>query len=281
MVGIATASKFNGRWFMFSEQYKLDTLLSEAHKIEFSDEQWEIMLYSESENELINQINEADVYNMVTYGADVIKGVFKRLKTEIKDIAQEFQISVNEIKMALSFPEIKEMLKAFGYSIKAFAKTLSKSVGLVGTMCHDLFDELEKYGFADDLDKGLSVLDNWFDNHPLAKKVSGFMVATTLLYIWLSMTFTGRFSSDMNLKNIIMALSGKYSLREIFATPEGKLMLVLFGTGSFVTFPWLGATYGNLMLAVVYTGFMMMNQTGMAYKIKKKIKKNAKIDINP
>lgn len=264
---------------MFKESIENQYLSEQAKQIDFTDEQWKSLLYAESEHELYHQIDESDIPTMYNYGKEVLKGVWSRLRDEIKDTAKQFNVSIQEIKMALTAPSIKEVLKSFGYSIKAFVKGVLQGVGIVGTLCHDLFEELQKYGFADDLDRGIKHIDRFLESHPLAKKVSGFMVATVLVYIWLSMTFTGRFSSDMNLKNIILALSGKYTLSDIFTTSEGKMMLALFGTGSFVTFPWLGITAGNLLLAMVYTGFMLMNEHQIAQKIGKRIKTGQKIRL--
>lgn len=264
---------------MFRESVNNQYLTEKAKNIDFTDEQWKSLLYAESENELYHEINESDIPTMYSYGKEVLKGVWSRLREEIKETAKQFNISVQEIKLALSSPNIKEILKAFGYSIKAFVKGVLQSVGLVGTLCHELFEELQKYGFAEDLDRGIKHIDKFLESHPMAKKVSGFMVATVLIYIWLSMTFTGRFSSDMNLKNVLLAVSGKYSLTDIFTTSEGKMMLVLFGTGSFVTFPWLGITAGNLLLAMVYTGFVMANEHQVAQKIGKRIKTGQKIRL--
>jgi hypothetical protein len=69
------------------------------------------------------------------------------------------------------------------------------------------------------------------------------------------MSFIGDLEYDMNISSIMAALAGSYSLVELFASPEGMLMMSLFAVGGFISFPWLAASVPNVLLAVTYTGY--------------------------
>ena len=73
-----------------------------------------------------------------------------------------------------------------------------------------------------------------------------------LLYIWLNMAFTGDFNYDFDFADLISALSGKFSLAQLFAGQDGIRMLLLFATGMIgLSFPWPGATSAKFVIALI------------------------------
>jgi hypothetical protein len=66
------------------------------------------------------------------------------------------------------------------------------------------------------------------------------------------MTFTGDFEYDFNLVDVIAALSGKFTLSQIFAGKDGMKLLLLFATGVIgLSFPWPGPTSVKFLTATV------------------------------
>jgi hypothetical protein len=101
----------------------------------------------------------------------------------------------------------------------------------------------------------LAKLDAWLIKHPLVKKIGGPILAGLLLYLWFNMAFTGDPAFDFDMSDILMALSGGYSLVEMFAGPEGMkfLLAVVVGAGIGLSFPWPGPTSIQFVLAIIST----------------------------
>ena len=79
------------------------------------------------------------------------------------------------------------------------------------------------------------------------------------------MSFTGDWDSDMNMTPILNALSGEYSIAELFLSDAGIEMLALFALGTTVglTFPWLKglSTANKVVTAFIYTfGYIFLKK---------------------
>ena len=124
-------------------------------------------------------------------------------------------------------------------------------------------------------------VDEVLDRYPKLKMVTGFVVAGLLLYIWLNMTFIGDLDYDFNFTDLTNALGGSFSIADLFVSPEGLMLMTLFGTGAAfgLSIPWLGKTAFNLTLAIVYTGYARLKGKDKNWKeslkrFKKKIRKD-------
>ena len=117
---------------------------------------------------------------------------------------------------------------------------------------------MEKEGWLDKLKAGTAKIDDLLNRFPILKKITGPVIAGLLFYIWLNMSFTGSFSYDFDMSQILAALVGSYSITDLLATPEGLATLTLLVTGILtagaLSFPWLADSVRNLVLALVYTG---------------------------
>ena len=103
-------------------------------------------------------------------------------------------------------------------------------------------------------------VDEFLDKYPILKKIGGIAVAGLLLYIWLNMSFIGDLEYDMNIGDMTAALSGTFSIAELFLSPAGLMMITLFATGGLISAPWLGASTLNLVLALIYTGYVKIRE---------------------
>lgn len=100
--------------------------------------------------------------------------------------------------------------------------------------------------------QALDGLDAFLQKHPMIKRIGGVAVAGILLYIWLNMSFTGDFNYDFDFTDILRAVSGSFSLAQLFAGPEGVRMLLLFATGVIgLSFPWPGPTHVKFAIALI------------------------------
>ena len=108
-------------------------------------------------------------------------------------------------------------------------------------------------------------VDSLLEKFPIVKKIGGPVVAGILLLIWMDMSFTGDWDSDMNMTPILEALSGDYSITELFLSDAGIEMLALFALGTTVglSFPWLKglSTAKKVVAAFVYTfGYIFLKK---------------------
>lgn len=168
-------------------------------------------------------------------------------------------ISVKDITSALKDVNIYSFLKLSKFSIKKMAGYINGALSVIDNTLLKAISALHTKGVFNHLVDGTVTMDQVLKDHPILKKVTGPVVAGIILMIWLNMTFSGKFSSDMDLVKMFKSATGKFSLEEVFATPNGIKMLVLLTTGivsaGALSFPWLAATGANLALAILYTGF--------------------------
>jgi hypothetical protein len=181
-----------------------------------------------------------------------------------------------EIRDKIKF--IKEFAIETGFKVadllKLFMeKTVFKLFQIIGWSMSNLFD-LMKQGFeayknlqlaladfigntkAVDWTKDkLKELDYFLKTHPKTKRVAGVAVAGLLVYIWMTMTFTGDFIDDFSIDVVFQALGGSYSLFEFFGTNSGIRILLLFATGAFTgfSFPWPGSSLVEFTVAILVT----------------------------
>lgn len=102
----------------------------------------------------------------------------------------------------------------------------------------------------------LKLLDEFLEKHPIIKKGGALVVAGFLIYQWTSMiSFTGDIEFDFDQSTLFAAISGNYSLSDLFASPDGVKMLVFIATGVLTgaSFPWPGNAWVLFALSIVYT----------------------------
>lgn len=137
-------------------------------------------------------------------------------------------------------------------------RAITETGKLVRQGLFKIFERISKNKYIEKLRNGVMKIDDFFNEHPLLKKVTGIVVAGILIYIWLSMTFIGDLDYDFNWSDIIAALMGSFTLTDMFLSPSGLMMMTLFVTGGLISFPWLGSSIYNLVVALTYTGYKMI-----------------------
>ena len=213
--------------------------------------------------------------NAVKNSLGKIKGVFNDLKTYIAPLAKEYNISLKDIVEGLKNVNIYNALKFFGFSIKKLLETVSKASILWNSGLKKIFDEIHKNKYIQKIHSGAMKIDDLLDKYPILKKISGPIIAGLLFYIWLNMSFIGNIETDLDLYPMIEALKGNFSLADLFSGPSGLMMIALFGTGSIVSFPWLGHTVGNILLALIYTSYKYVRKSDNPFS--KKLKSSIKL----
>lgn len=198
--------------------------------------------------------------------------VFKDLKGVINIISNDLKIGINEVVKAFKERSVFNILKSFGFMITKMLKSLNELTKFIRNGILDIFKEMSKSRIIQKLKSGAIKIDELLDRYPLLKKVTGLALAGLLLWMWLNMTFIGDLDYDFNFSDIILALTGKFTINELFFSPSGLMLITLFGMGSLISFPWLGHSVLNLSMALVYTGLTKLKDKNLASIIRNKIK---------
>lgn len=207
--------------------------------------------------------------------------VFKDFTTEIKSLVSQFKINTSDLLLAFKQKDMFNILKAFGFNIKLIFRSIVEVSNLVRNGLFEIFKSIYQTKAIQKIKQGTLKIDAFLDKYPLLKKVGGVAIAGLLLYLWLNMTFIGNLDYDFNFTDVVAALKGSFSITNLFVSPEGLMLVGLFGTGAVfgLSLPWLGKTIYNLMLAIFYTIYFKYKNQNLSFKeIAEKIKKKLKIE---
>jgi hypothetical protein len=200
--------------------------------------------------------------------ASQLVSVFKEIQAFLVDLKDSVKIGISDLVEAFKQRDVFAVLKVFGFSIMKVFKVIQAATGFVRQGILKIFEEIHKTGMIQKLQKGVIKIDEFMDKYPLLKKVTGIAIAGLLIYIWLNMSFIGDPEFDLDLSVVAGALSGNYTLADLFLSPSGLAMLALLATGAMgLLFPWLGAKVYNTVLAFAYTGFKKIKSSPQAKMI--------------
>lgn len=219
--------------------------------------------------EMSNQLTEGffDRIKQMSLSRELVK-MFRTLKYNLARIAKDFKMGTPELVSAFKQRDVYSMFKAFKFNIKLIFKSIGEVTKLIRGGLLQVFKEIHKTRVFQKLEAGVIKIDEVLDKYPILKKVGGIVIAGLLLYMWLNMTFIGDLDYDFNFTDIGLALAGSFTLASLFASPEGLMLITLFGTGAAfgLSFPWLGKSLYNLTLAIVYTAYHKYRGNDVKYK---------------
>jgi len=183
--------------------------------------------------------------------------VFNELRYNIQKIGKDFSMNLNDLINAFKERNIYDMLKAFGFNIKLVFRAIGAFTNALRGGLLEVFKDMARTKTFQKIQSGAIKVDQVLDKYPILKRLTGIVVAGLLLYIWLNMTFIGDLDYDFNFSDTVAALHGSFSIADLFTSPEGMMLLTLFGTGfAFgLSVPWLGKSIYNLTVAIIYTGY--------------------------
>lgn len=196
----------------------------------------------------------AAAYNQQTAG--IATDLLLKAKSWLVELKAAVSLPVKDILTAMSAKPVYALLKSIRFNLSAILKGMKEALALVRKGLLKVFAELAKTDAVRNLRKGAKLADEFLAAHPILTRVTGAVLAGLLLYMWLTMSFTGDIDSDFDVAHIGQALLGHFSLQDFFSD-TGLLDLFLFTVGltTGLSFPWLATSLGNLLVAVVYSGF--------------------------
>jgi hypothetical protein len=202
--------------------------------------------------------------------------IFNELRYNIQKIGRDFLLNLNELISAFKQRNVFDMIKAFGFNFKLIFRAIQAFTNALKGGLLEVFKDLSRTRAFQKMRSGALKVDKVIEKHPILKRLTGIVIAGLLLYIWLNMTFIGDLDYDFNFSDTVAALHGSFSIADIFTSPEGLMLMTLFGTGfAFgLSVPWLGKSLYNLTLAIIYTGYAKLKgDKKKLAKIKRKMKK--------
>lgn len=221
---------------------------------------------------------------------DSLKGVPAKMSAMIKPITEFFpEISIKQIISAFKQTKVFAILKHFGFSLAKIASAINQGISLVDKGILKVFKELGKTDTIKKLKSGVLKIDDIINKYPILNRITGVAVAGILVMIWLNMSFAGNFAEDMDLSPVFKALTGSFSLTDLFASASGAKMLTLLTVGlssaGLISFPWLMKSSANLAMAISYSAFKLaktgdINMDEIKRRIlRKKLKEGVSIDF--
>ena len=210
---------------------------------------------------------------------DIMDKLSDGIKKKIEFIKEIAKISGQNLKDLIIFfknSKVFEIFKIIGFSIKKLYSLLKKGISTYNSIQDIIAQKIHDLGGVQYIKKNLGVLDDFFKEHPVLKKIGGTAVAGLLMYIWLNMSFTPDLEYSMDFKDIILALGGHFSLSDLFASPSGITMLIYLGTGMLLglSMPWPGGTTRQVLGGFIYSIWKLIKDEKIKIEMPKGISMN-------
>ena len=191
---------------------------------------------------------------------DIISKVSGNIKKHITFIKELYDSIKNSIKLQFSEflklfkdPKSFSLFKALKFSVKYIVNLYKKGVKTWSSIENIIAKKIIDLGGVKYVQKNLHLLDEFFKEHPILKKIGGVAVAGLLLYIWLNMSYGINFEWSMSWEDMINALIGRFNLSDLFASESGVKMLIYFAVGSLtgISFPWPGSLMQQVTIGII------------------------------
>jgi len=183
-----------------------------------------------------------------------IGGSLKRKVEFIRNLADQTGRSISELASTFKNKKVFKFFTKIGWSFKKLFELLKKGYKAYGTPIKVVSEYVANNPVTKWTDKKLAELDTFLKTHPKTRRIAGIAVAALLVYIWFHVSFSGDISTDFDMSGIISALSGSFSLSEIFSGGQGILIIGLLLGGTLSGgFPWPSRANIQFISAIVGT----------------------------
>lgn len=202
-----------------------------------------------------------------------IAEIFKLIKDHFAEAGAELRLSASQIASAFKTKSVYESLKYFGFSFQSLFRAIQSVTAIPSDSLVKLFEDIRSLEGVKSLEKRGEMFDQFLEDHPIIKRLTGPIIAALLILTWLNMTFTGNLKHDMNITSWFKSLGGQFSIKDLFVSSQGMTMVTFLLTGlvsgGALSFIWLGASVYNLTLAFAY---VMLSNAGVAAQSLRKVR---------
>ena len=195
------------------------------------------------------------------------------VKTNVSTIIDETGLDTTDLIKAFKNREVFNVLKEFGFNLKKLASAYGKGKKALNGGLSKVFKDIHKNKIIQKINSGAITVDEFLKKYPILTRVGGVVVAGILLWVWLNTSFTGlSLDNDINQSALIDALSGNYSLADLFTSPKGLKTIAFLAFGLSGIYLSIGSSVSNIIMSIIYTGLQKSNfKDGTTLdKIKKK-----------
>lgn len=190
-----------------------------------------------------------------------LSNIFSDLKKYFEPVTGQLGLSLSDVAIGFKTRTFFQALSFFKFSIKELVKGLTE----IGRLWHEglgkAFQEIYKNKLIQQLEKKAISFDQIIQKYPILKRVGGVAVGSLLIWMWLNATLVGHYKDDLDFSGILKAISGSWSLQELFTSPDGirTISTFLAGKGLGLSgFSWLGFTPANIVLGLLYTSYVLI-----------------------
>lgn len=204
---------------------------------------------------------DAYIQNPALVESNINEGLMDYFKDKIqfiKDLAKDFSLDVMDILVAFKDKFIFGLFTKIGWSLTKLTNIVHDGYKLYTELHKIIFKFLKEKGITRWTDNILKDLEDYLAEHPYIKHATGIVIAGFLIYQWTQLiSFTGDIDFDFDQTALFRALSGSYSLMDLFGGESGLKLLAYIATNTLggITFPW-GSIAGSGVLfafSIIYT----------------------------
>ena len=206
-------------------------------------------------------INEA--INVIESNQPLTEGVLssfsKRAKDGVQFVKEFAELVGGNLLDILKLFKNRVVFKFFSrikWSVSELLRIVKKGYKLWGELHGVIAEYIANSKIVKFTDAHLKDLDLYLQEHPVLKRAGALVVAGFLIYQWTQMiSFTGDIDFDFDQSVLFAAISGNFSLSDLFSGPDGVRMLMFIATGVLTgaTFPWPGNAWLLFAVSIVYT----------------------------
>lgn len=171
----------------------------------------------------------------------------------IQEVAEAIGASIGSVMELLKDSKVVRFFSKIGWSFRKLWDILKKGYHAYVELRRVIAEYLANTRVGRWTTEELKKLDEFLKKHPVASRISGPIVGAILVYIWFNEAYTGDPVYDFDTSEIINALSGRFSLADIFGGSNGAVTLMGLVVGGAISFPWPGPTTVHFISAIIMT----------------------------
>jgi len=214
-----------------------------------------------------NNLNEGVFGDLL----DKVSGAIKKKIKFIQELAELSKQKLSDLLLMFKDKKVFQFFKVIGFSIKKVLEMFKLGFKTFKNIEGIIAKKIAELGGVKYIRKNLHLLDEFFNEHPILKKIGGAAVAGLLIYIWLNMSYGVDLEWSMSWEDMINALMGKFSLADLFASDAGIKMLIYLAAGVLtgVSFPWPGSLMQQISLGLIIGLYRTIKPKGVKIEIPK------------
>ena len=181
---------------------------------------------------------------------------------------------------AIANRDFYKLLSALKFNITQIMKAIGAVQKLAASGLLYTLNEISGGNIQKKISTGAIKVNELIQKYPILSKVTKYVLAGLIIWMWTRMTFIGDFEFDFDLSIAFDALNGTYTLSHLLGTPKGLEFITLFFTGQFagLSFDWIAGTPILIVVMLLYT--VSKRNPQLQTKIKRWVKiKSKKVSI--